>query len=89
LVRSLANVSWSDAPWLVATWVTAYTVGYLSMLTPSGLGVREGVMALLLGQVSPVSVAVVISLVARLWMMAGELVGAGAVLLIRVLRRRN
>jgi len=27
--------------------------------------------------------------VARLWMVAGELVGAGAVLLIRVVRRRN
>ena len=89
LVRSLANVSWPDVPWLVATWVTAYTAGYVSMLTPSGLGVREGVMALLLGQLLPVSVAVVISIVARLWMVAGELVGAGAVLLIRVVRRRN
>jgi hypothetical protein len=27
--------------------------------------------------------------VARLWMVAGELVGAGAVLLIRVVRQRN
>ena len=80
LVRSLTVVNCGDVPWLIATWVTAYTVGYLSMLTPSGLGVREGVMALLLGQLLPVSVAVVVSIVARLWMVAGELLGAGVVL---------
>ena len=88
LVRSLTLVSWPDAPWLIATWVTAYTAGYLSMLTPSGLGVREGVMALLLGQLLPVSVAVVISIVARLWMVAGELLGAGVVLALRAVRSR-
>jgi uncharacterized membrane protein YbhN (UPF0104 family) len=89
LVRSLTLVSWADAPWLIATWVTAYTAGYLSLLTPSGLGVREGVMALLLGQLLPVSVAVVISIVARLWMVAGELLGAGAVLALRAVRSRS
>jgi uncharacterized membrane protein YbhN (UPF0104 family) len=89
LVRSLTLVGWPDVPWLIATWVTAYTVGYLSMLTPSGLGVREGVMALLLGQMLPVSVAVVSSIVARLWMVAGELLGAGIVLAARALRSRR
>lgn len=89
LVRSLTVVAWRDAPWLIATWVTAYTAGYLSLITPSGLGVREGVMALLLGELLPVSVAVVVAIVARLWMVAGELIGVGAVLLVQALRKRN
>jgi uncharacterized membrane protein YbhN (UPF0104 family) len=89
LVRSLAPATLADAPWLVATWVTSYTAGYLSMLTPSGLGVREGVMALLLGARLPVSVAVVVAIVARLWMVAGELVGVGAVLARRAWTARR
>jgi hypothetical protein len=89
LVRSITGVGWSDVPWLIATWVTAYTAGYLSMLTPSGLGVREGVMTLMLGELLPVSVAVVASIIARLWMVAGELVGAGAVLLARAVKARR
>jgi len=89
LVRSLFPVAWSDVPWLVVTWITAYTAGYLSMLTPSGLGVREGVMTLLLTQALPMSVAVVVAIVARLWMVAGELLGAGVVLLARALQRKE
>ena len=87
LVRSLATVTWDVLPYLIATWVAAYVIGYLSLLTPSGLGVREGVMALLLALLFPVSVAAVVAIVARLWMVAGELLGAGLVSLARPARR--
>lgn len=89
LVRSLVPVGWSDVPGLIVTWVTAYTAGYLSMLTPSGLGVREGVMVLLLSESMPVSSAVVVSIIARLWMIAGELVGVGVVLVRRAILSRR
>jgi uncharacterized membrane protein YbhN (UPF0104 family) len=45
------------------------------------LGVREGVMVLLLSAIVPVPVAAVIAIVARIWMVIGELLGAGGILL--------
>jgi uncharacterized membrane protein YbhN (UPF0104 family) len=68
---------------LVATWAAAFVIGYLSMLTPGGLGVREGVMILLLAPVFAAPVPTMIALLARLWMVGGELVGAGLALISR------
>jgi glycosyltransferase 2 family protein len=68
---------------LIATWAAAYVIGYLSLLTPSGLGVREGVMILLLAPLFPAPVPTMIALAARLWMVVGELVGAGIALAAR------
>jgi len=47
--------------------------GILSFFVPAGLGVREGVLSCLLGLFIPISVAIVISLVLRVWMILGEL----------------
>jgi uncharacterized membrane protein YbhN (UPF0104 family) len=83
MVRALTPAAWSVVPALMATWTAAYVIGYLSMLTPSGLGVREGAMVLLLAPVFPLSVAAIVAIVARLWMVVGELVGAGIALTAR------
>ncbi len=83
LAASITPITGPQFVALVATWAAAYVVGYLSMLTPSGLGVREGVMILLLGPLFPPPVPTVIALAARLWMVAGELVGAGIALVTR------
>jgi hypothetical protein len=73
---------------LVATWAAAYVIGYLSMLTPSGLGVREGMMILLLAPLFPAPVPIMISLAARLWMIIGEVAGAAIALVARNRDRR-
>lgn len=83
LAASIVPITAAQFPALVATWAAAYVVGYLSLLTPSGLGVREGVMVLLLAPLFPMPVPTVIALAARLWMTAGELVGAGVALATR------
>jgi hypothetical protein len=54
----------------------AGALGTLSIFAPSGLGVREGVLALLLTTYVVSPVAVLISLLARLWVTLGELVCA-------------
>ena len=54
----------------------AYFVGYVSFITPSGLGFREGALALMLSIYFPTPVAVALALVARLWSTASELLGA-------------
>ncbi len=75
-VCSLRPVSIRDVPLLGATYAAAWVIGFLSFLTPGGIGIREGVLAYLLGLWLPVPVAVVIGLLSRLWVTAGELIGA-------------
>lgn len=53
----------------------AYWIGYISFVTPSGLGFREGALAWMLASFFPAPVAVALSLVTRLWSTAGELLG--------------
>jgi hypothetical protein len=74
---------------LVATWAAAYVIGYLSLLTPGGLGVREGVMILLLAPLFPAPVPTMIALAARLWMIIGEVAGAAIALIARNRDRRT
>jgi hypothetical protein len=83
LAASITPIKGTQFAALVATWAAAYVVGYLSLLTPGGLGVREGVMILLLAPLFPVPVPTVIALTARLWMVVGELAAAGIALATR------
>jgi glycosyltransferase 2 family protein len=65
----------AEQPRFVAgTVAAAYLVGYLFILVPAGIGVREGAMLLLLQQVMPAGGALVISVLSRLWFTAAELV---------------
>lgn len=81
LVRALTPFPSAIVPHLVAAWIAAYVIGFLSLLTPSGLGVREGVMILLLNPILPAPLPALIAIIARLWMVLGELVGVGLALL--------
>lgn len=83
LAAAFTPVSSEQFAALIATWAAAYVIGYLSLLTPSGLGVREGVMVLLLAPLFAAPLPTIIALAARLWMIVGELIGAGASLLGR------
>jgi len=83
LTRAVTPIGWPETHYLIAAWAAAYVIGYLTLLTPAGLGVREGALALLLFAVMPQPAAAVIALVARLWMVLGEVLGAGAALIVR------
>ncbi len=73
--------------WLpfAAAYVLAGAVGILAFFVPSGLGVREAIIVLLLSQYIPVPEAIVISLLARLL----STVGDGVVALLYVGLRRT
>ena len=45
----------------------AGTIGILALFAPSGIGVRESVLAVLLPVIMPVSYAAVIVIISRLW----------------------
>jgi glycosyltransferase 2 family protein len=65
------------APHLIAAYPMAYAVGVLSLITPSGFGVREGAFYFLLAPYSDGAAITVIALGMRLFTLAGELLLAG------------
>lgn len=68
-----------------AAFVAAWMLGFLSLVTPGGIGVREGVLVLLLGSAVPAPEAIMVALVARL---SWTLVEMAGVVLGVVLTRR-
>ena len=52
----LTPIPWSDAPLLLSSYVGSWLIGYLAMLAPMGIGVREGALVLLLGERFPFAV---------------------------------
>ena len=78
-VSSISPLSFTQLPTFVAMNAGAYWVGYLSFITPSGLGFREGALALMLTTFFPTPVAVALSLVTRLWTTAGEILGVSLI----------
>ena len=82
LVASLYPLAATDVPVVVAAYAAAYAVGFLALLTPAGLGVREGVLVVALAPVLPAGPALVVALISRLWMMLVELAGAAVAHLI-------
>lgn len=79
-VRSIVEVPPQSLPSFVAMNAAAYFIGYVSFITPSGLGFREGALALLLGAFFPGPVAVAIAFLTRIWSTAGEMLGVGLAL---------
>jgi uncharacterized membrane protein YbhN (UPF0104 family) len=68
---------WALAPHLIVIYPVAYAVGFISFLTPSGLGVREGALYLLLAPLVGGGAVTVLALAMRVWTMLGELLAAG------------
>ena len=85
LASTVTTVSPSE--WLPfgAAYVLAGAIGILAFFVPSGLGVREAVIVLVLSQYMPTAEAIVISLLARLF----STIGDGVVALIYVGLRRT
>jgi len=73
-VRSLVTVGASAVPVLTGVNALSFVAGFLTPL-PGGIGPREAAMTGLLTPVLPAGVAGVISLAARLWNVAGEVIG--------------
>ncbi len=80
-VAALVAIGPGQAAFLLGAAALAWVVGYLSFLTPSGLGVREAALTALVAQVAPLPVAIVASLLYRLALTLGEIVAAGVAML--------
>ncbi|KQS14342.1 hypothetical protein ASG04_00140 [Curtobacterium sp. Leaf183] len=60
----------SDAAFVIGAASMASAISMLAVFAPGGLGVREGVQALLLGLVMPGPIALVVVVVTRVWSLA-------------------
>jgi hypothetical protein len=90
LWRSLATLPPVSWPAAVGGFAGAYFLGYAALFAPAGVGVREGVMALLLTPWMGAAEATLLAVLARLWMTAAELlpvVGIGGARALNLLRR--
>ncbi len=88
-IKSLTPVSISQLPVVTGTYAVAWSIGFLSIITPSGLGVREGVLSLLLTSVLPPATATLVALLSRLWTLSTELILIGMAFGLYWWRLRN
>jgi len=70
----VVSVSFFPVSWLPVAIGIFAIAGVSQFLTPSGIGVLEGVLTVLLGLYLPVHIAILIALLARVWKTMGELV---------------
>jgi uncharacterized membrane protein YbhN (UPF0104 family) len=63
-------------PTATAIYAASWIAGFLTPFAPSGLGVREGVMILLLGQYLPVPAVTAAAILFRLWLILAEVLWA-------------
>ncbi|MCX7838762.1 MAG: flippase-like domain-containing protein [Anaerolineae bacterium] len=82
-IASITPLALEHLPAFIAINAGAYWIGYVSFITPSGLGFREGALALMLTTYFPTPIAVAFSLATRLWSTIGEVLGIIFVLLLQ------
>jgi uncharacterized membrane protein YbhN (UPF0104 family) len=78
MVKSFYNVDLSLFPVLLGVFTLAWITGFLNLLTPAGIGVREGVITFFLSFYVPTPIAIIVALVTRGWSTVVDLSFAGA-----------
>lgn len=61
-------------PILSGIYAISFVAGYVTFLTPAGLGVREGSLTVLLSFFIPTPIAIGVALLSRLWLIGVELI---------------
>jgi uncharacterized membrane protein YbhN (UPF0104 family) len=86
-VSGLVEVSIQDAPFIGGIFALSLVIGWVVIIAPGGLGVREGALAILLSPLFSPALGNVIALASRLWLTGVELVFLmGVWLWVRLLR---
>jgi glycosyltransferase 2 family protein len=73
---ALTPLDWSLMPVFAGAFVAAWVLGFVVFFAPQGLGVREGVLVLLLSFYLPVAAASLIAVGFRLWLSVRDLIMA-------------
>ena len=79
LAASIAPVGAGDLALLIGGYAFAWEVGFLALVTPSGLGVKEGVLYVILRLIFPAPISAALVVLSRLWQTLAEVACAAAV----------
>jgi uncharacterized membrane protein YbhN (UPF0104 family) len=77
LIRSFYPMPLASLPVLLGGYSSSWILGFIVLIAPAGLGVREGIYTLILGTIMPAPVAIMSALVTRVWMTLSETLMAG------------
>lgn len=89
LARSITGLGVGSLPLVIVAYALAYVAGMVAFFIPSGIGVREAVLAASLSRDLPGGVALTWALLLRLWVTVIELVFVGLVVGAELLVRRR
>ncbi|MBN1618437.1 flippase-like domain-containing protein [Candidatus Dojkabacteria bacterium] len=91
VMKATVGANWSDFFVLAGVNALAWAIGYVSIITPSGSGVREGIfiVALTTLGLTGKADAVIIAIIARITTVIGELIYFALIKLIYFIFRRN
>jgi len=67
MVNALYKLPLSNLPLMISTIALSYTIGFVTLFAPGGIGVREGIMVVFLSFIIPAPIAIVVSIIARIW----------------------
>src|SRR6266508_2312389 len=76
LIRAIYPIEWTTLPFVIQSWTLSGLASYIAFFAPTGLGIRDLTLAAMLSLVIPLSVAIVIVILIRLWLMGNELLWA-------------
>jgi hypothetical protein len=76
LLNSFYPLSIVKLPVVLGGYAISWMIGFLALVVPAGLGVREGIFTLILKMVMPGPVAIISTLLTRVWMTVSEAVVA-------------
>ncbi len=76
-VKSIYPIHVTQFPIIMSIFAFAWSIGFMTMVTPGGLGVREGILSLLLTSCLPPATATLVALLSRIWVICIEIILAG------------
>lgn len=76
-VKSIYPIRIVQLPIISCIYPFAWSIGFMSLITPGGLGVREGVLSMFLTAFLPSVTAILVALLSRLWLINIEIILAG------------
>ncbi|HII14810.1 MAG TPA: hypothetical protein HA362_00695 [Nanoarchaeota archaeon] len=67
LVNSITPIPFSDYPYVAGAFILSWVLGFISIFSPGGIGVREGAIAIILAQILPEPIAIIAAFGSRIW----------------------
>lgn len=81
-IDSIYHIEFSKIIIITGIFAISFVLGFISIIVPAGLGVREGVLTYLLSSYMPMTMAIIVSLLSRVWIIVVELLGLSLILMV-------